>query len=190
MMSDFYENISISVNQFEQFFHKNYKKLCLVAVQYVKNPDLAKDLVQEFFLYVWNRREEIHLSDSFEAYAYRSVKNICITHLKRQKRHVVFLGDELPEMGFDPVGLLEDEQIKTDMHAKLKEALSKLPTECRRIFLLSNVQGLTYAEIAVQNNISINTVKTQIKRAYVTLRSEFSAKTLLLLLMFFLSDRI
>lgn len=182
-------NVSILVDQFEQLFHKNYKKLCLVAVQYVKDTDLAEDLVQELYIYIWNKREQIVLRSSFEAYAYRSIKNICITHLKRQKNHVVFQGDELPDMGFDPVGLLEDEQLKSDMHLKLDKILNKLPVERRKIFLLSNVQGLTYAEIATQNNISINTVKTQIKKAYATLRTEFSADMLLFLFLFFFGNR-
>lgn len=169
----------IKIEEFEAIFHANYSKLCLIAVRYVSDLDLAKDLVQEFFMYVWNKREGIYLKSSFEAYACRSVKNICITHLKRQRQHVVYQSDDLPEIAFDPFGLDEDEQLKTKLHSKLILALKSLPEKRRDIFLMSNVEGLTYAEIAERNDISVNTVKTQIKKAYATLRSEMAENILI-----------
>jgi len=161
----------ITLNQFEGFFHKNYEELCLLAVRYVKDDDLAKDLVQEFFLYVWNKREQITLQSTFEAYAYRSVKNICITYLKRQKNHVLFQSEALPDISFDPEDILAEELSKNEVISKLKDAIQNLPLERRKLFLMSNIQGYTYAEIAQLNNISINTVKTQIKKAYASLRT-------------------
>ncbi|WP_316817798.1 RNA polymerase sigma-70 factor [Pedobacter nyackensis] len=160
----------ITIDQFEVFFHKNYKGLCMLAVHYVKDADLAKDLVQEFFLYVWNKREQINFQSTFEAYAHRSVKNICITYLKRQKNHVLFQSEELPDLSFDPDEIIAEELFQSEMISKLKDAIKNLPPERRKLFLMSNVQGYTYAEIAKRNNISINTVKTQIKKAYATLR--------------------
>jgi len=165
----------IKVDEFETLFQANYSRLCLVAVRHVGDLDLAKDLVQEFFMYVWNKREGIYLKSSFEAYAVRSVKNICITYFKRQKQHIEYRSEDLPETACDPYGLLDDEQLKTERYGKLADALKKLPEERRKIFLMSNVEGLTYAEIADTNDISINTVKTQIKRAYASLRSDLSA---------------
>ncbi|HTM99041.1 MAG TPA: sigma factor-like helix-turn-helix DNA-binding protein, partial [Pedobacter sp.] len=51
------------------------------------------------------------------------------------------------------------------------QVIKELPPERKKLFLMSNVLGLTYAEIAAKNNISINTVKTQIKKAYAYLRA-------------------
>ena len=62
----------------EKLLHAKYKNLCMIAVRYVEDMDLAKDLVQEFFVYLWNKYEQIQLESSLEAYAARSVRNICI----------------------------------------------------------------------------------------------------------------
>jgi RNA polymerase sigma-70 factor (ECF subfamily) len=51
-------------------------------------------------------------------------------------------------------------------------AVQRLPEQRRKIFLLSNGDGYKYSEIAEQLNISLNTVKTQLKKAYETLRQE------------------
>lgn len=161
----------ITIDQFEVFFHKNYEGLCMLATRYVKDIDLAKDLVQEFFLYFWNKRAEINFQSSLEGYAHRSVKNICITYLKRQKHHVLFQSGELPDLSFDPDEIIAEESFQNEKISKLKTALHNLPPERKKLFLMSNVQGYTYAEIARLNNISINTVKTQIKKAYASLRS-------------------
>ncbi|SMO31820.1 RNA polymerase sigma factor [Solitalea koreensis] len=174
----------ITKDQIEDLFHANYKNLCMVAVRYVDDLDLAKDLVQEFFVYLLNKQEQIQLRTSFEAYAVRSIKFTCITYLKRQKGKIIYQSDNLPETAFDPFGLIEDENLKTETYTKLNTALKNLPTERRKIFLMSNVEGLTYAEIAEINGISVNTVKTQIKKAYATLRTELFAKTLIALILF------
>jgi RNA polymerase sigma-70 factor (family 1) len=172
---------SISIEEFEQLFHKNYENLCLIAVRYVHDIDLARDLVQEFFIYLWNKKDQIKLQSTFEAYASRSVKNISATYIKRQKKHVVYSGDELPEVAFDPELIIAEESVKEQIYEKLRKAVRNLPEERRKLFLMSNVEGLTYSEIAERNNISINTVKTQIKKAYATLRTELPGGMLIFL---------
>ncbi|UKJ08561.1 RNA polymerase sigma factor [Solitalea lacus] len=177
----------ITKDQIEELFHANYKNLCMVAVRYVHDIDLAKDIVQEFFVYLLNKHEQIKLKTAFDAYAVRSVKYLCITYHRRQKRqNTVSMVDDLPETAFDPYGLIEDENERSEMYAKLNASLNNLPTERRKIFLMSNVEGLSYAEIAEKNGISINTVKTQIKKAYSTLRAELSENALVSLILFFL----
>lgn len=178
------EGQGISVRQIEELFHAKYETLCMIAIRYVGEIELAKDLVQEFFMYVWNKRTRIQLKSSFEAYAVRSVKNICVTYIKRQRDLIIYQDGDLPEIAFDTDGTITDERLKAKIYSKLTEALALLPPERRKLFLMSNVQGLTYAEIAKQNNISVNTVKTQIKKAYATLRSQLSENLLVSFLLF------
>ncbi|POY36213.1 hypothetical protein C3K47_10675 [Solitalea longa] len=181
-----YEEQSITKDQIEELFQANYKNLCMVAVRYVHDADVAQDIVQEFFVYLLNKHEQIHLKSAFEAYAVRSIKYLCITYHRRQKRqNTTSLVDDLPETLFDPYGLMEDENERTEMFGRLNAALNNLPTERLKIFLMSNIEGLSYAEIAEKNNISINTVKTQIKKAYSTLRAELSVRAIVGLILFF-----
>ena len=58
----------------EELFKDNYPLLCLVSFSIVKDKDIAKDIVQDFFVSFWNKRESITINISFEAYAKKSVK--------------------------------------------------------------------------------------------------------------------
>ncbi|POY38602.1 hypothetical protein C3K47_04190 [Solitalea longa] len=176
----------ITRREVEGLFHANYKNLCLIAVRYLHDIDLAKDIVQEFFVHLLSKHEQIQLKGSFEAYAVRSVKYLCISHLRSQKyTNTNYQVEELPDIAFDPYGLIEDENERSEIVFKLNLALQKLPSERLKIFLMSNLEGLSYAEIAEKNEISINTVKTQIKRSYAALRAELSEISLVSLMLFF-----
>lgn len=162
----------ITAHQFQTYFHDNFEPLCQLAFQVVGDADVAKDLVQEFFIYIWDKRGQIQLRGSFEGYAYRAVKNIANTYLKRKKYLITYIGDQYP---VDIAGVdldLETEAEKEKIYKKLRECIAGLPESRREVFLMSNVMGMTYAEIAIAKNVSVNTVKTQIKQAYATLRRQ------------------
>jgi RNA polymerase sigma-70 factor (ECF subfamily) len=59
-----------------------------------------------------------------------------------------------------------------ELNDKITEAIEKLPSECKRIFKMSRFDGMKYAEIAAQLNISVKTIETQISRALSRLRKE------------------
>jgi RNA polymerase sigma-70 factor (ECF subfamily) len=163
----------ITIVRFEELFHKHYKFLCLVGAQVVGDIDVAKDLVQEFYIDFWKRRETVQLTVSFQSYAVRAVKNLCISYLRKEvatSRNNQFIPDE----SFDPIADAELQFDKENLDSKVKAAIDKLPKECKRVFVLHSLEGLSYAQIAKLNDISINTVKTQMKRAYAFLRTELS----------------
>ena len=56
--------------------------------------------------------------------------------------------------------------------------LGSLPEKCREIFILACIEGLKYKEVAERLDVSVNTVKTQLKSAYSKLRTEFNEKDL------------
>lgn len=151
----------------ERLFKDNYALLCLVAFSIVKDHDVAKDVVQDFFVSFWNRRGQLKISTSFEAYARKSVKNLSLLHLEREKRSRN-LQSELE--------LIREDQQPQPMERlprnnKLNELLGQMPDKRREIFIAFVVHGKSYSEIAESNAVSINTVKTQMKRAYAFLRT-------------------
>ncbi|SFG67707.1 RNA polymerase sigma-70 factor [Pedobacter insulae] len=171
-------NEDITITRFEDFFHMHYRFLCLVSVQLVGDLDVAKDLVQEFYIDFWKRRQTIQLTSTFQSYAVRAVKNLSVSYLRKQQsnasRNIHLLKDD----GFDPMADIESQYEMEALDSKVKTAIDKLPKECKRIFMLHNIDNLSYAQIAERNNISINTVKTQMKRAYAFLRTELSDQSL------------
>lgn len=169
---------SITITHFEELFHKHYAFLCLVSFQIVDNMDVAKDLAQEFYIDFWRRREAIQLSVSFQSYAVKAIKNLSISYLRKQEKQALSAIDHLVDDSYDPITDTEIQFDKEKLDSKVVAAIEKLPAACKQIFILYNVEGLSYAQIAAQLHISMNTVKTQMKRAYAMLRAELSDQSL------------
>lgn len=163
----------LDIASFENLFKKHYKFLVLVAFQVTKDEDAAEDIVQDFFINFWNRRNEISIETSFQAFATRAIKNLSLTYLKKQPLSVE-LTEQTPLDNFQTDYLEEEEalQFKQDTDEKVLSLVNLLPDERKKVFLQYVIEGLSYAEIAKTNNISINTVKTQMKRAYAFLKAK------------------
>lgn len=161
---------SIDPGSFEELFRLHYTFLCATAFHVLKDEAAAKDIVQDFFLYCWDKRDAIQIRVDFRHYAVRAVRNACINYIKKAGK----VSFELPEALEQAVDTseAEDTEALAGRDAALWAAIERLPTQRRHIFLLSNRDGFKYQDIADQLNISINTVKTQIKLAYQTLRKE------------------
>lgn len=162
----------------ECLFKEHYSLLCMIAFGIVKDRDAAKDVVQDFFISYWQKRETITPTVSFKAYAIGAVKNLSLLSLKRDKKEKILLQDLnlRDHVAQKPL----DEASKGK---KLQSLLDRLPEHRRHIFMSFVVHGQSYSEIAENNSISVNTVKTQMKRAYKFLRSEGSKDLLYFLVL-------
>ena len=160
------------IASFENLFKKHYKFLVLVAFQICKDEVAAEDIVQDFFISFWNRRNEIEIETSFQSYATRAVKNLSLSHLKKQLLSVELTDQNQTEVQTDYLEEEEALQLKESADEKVLSLVNLLPEERKRVFLQYVVDGLSYADIARTNNISINTVKTQMKRAYAFLKNK------------------
>lgn len=163
-------------------FRQHYKFLCLVAFRIVRDQDTAEDIVQDFFLNLWQRRTEITSINSFQAYATRAVKNGSISFLRKQQT----VSDEQLNAIPDEANPLEEKEIfisREFVTARVMEVVELLPTERKKIFLSHVIDRLSYAQIAEKNNISLNTVKTQMKRAYAFVREQVAGDTLGIILL-------
>lgn len=164
---------AINIDEFEVLFHKNHKFLCMLAMDYVHDQFIAEDLVQEFFINYWQRRELVKLNTSFEAYARRAVKYKSIDYLRKMataQKHQTML-----TISEEQLAILEDpeaQDFQQQRYIKIVEMIQSLPEERRKIFMLHAVDKLSHAQIAAQQSISINTVKTQLRRAYTALRTK------------------
>lgn len=158
----------VTIIEIESLFKEHYALLCLVAFSVLKDKNASKDVVHDFFISFWKKRDTITLTVSFKAYATRAVKNLSLIAKNKESKKET-LGNLLlnhPD---------EDQRYQLDQpnnYEKLWELLNQLPHSRKEIFISSVVHGQTYAEIAQTKGISINTVKTQIKRAYAFLREK------------------
>lgn len=150
----------------EKLFKDNYAFLCLVSFSIVKDSDVAKDIVQDFFVSFWNKRESISITTSFASYARKSVKNLSLLYLEKEKKEKNIYND-LDSDNFSTQPAPE----KPSNNNKLYDLLNQMPDKRKEIFISFVVDGKSYSEIAESKGVSKNTVKTQMKRAYAFLRS-------------------
>ena len=166
-----FENIKKGhLQSFETLFHHYYGYLCSYGEKFTRNHDTAEEIVQEFFVRLWEKREQINIESSVKNYFFRSIKNLCLNYIQHQKiidnHRKTLLKESLTDESYDDI------YIEKELAVKIEESISLLPEKRREIFRLSREEGLKYHEIAKKLNISIKTVETQMSLAIKTLRDK------------------
>ena len=179
------DSISIAIKElkkgnrktFEWIFKTYYRALCFYAEGIVGEIEAAEDIVSNFFLKLWENHEIIYITTSLQAYLYKGVYNNCLKYLehlkilRKYREHALYMIDNsdlfLSQTDHQqPLSLL----ISQETVAEIEQAIDDLPEQCREVFRLTRLDGLSYQEAAEKLGISINTVRTQINRAMTKLR--------------------
>ena len=162
----------------ENFFRQYYKELCFVSYQFVGDIYDAEDIVQDVFVTIINQGNTLEIQN-LNAYFHRAVRNASIKKLQRTKK-LISLDDKILD-SYDFDDSKETEINKSEKWDFINNRINKLPPKCRKIFLLCVLNGMKYKEVAASQDVSINTVKTQIKKAYKLLRNSLEEVNLFLL---------
>lgn len=167
---------------FEQLFKVNFVPLCSFARGFVYDTDSAKEIVQDVFINLWQKRETIEQEKSVRAYLFQSVRNRCLNHIRdNQKFRSHYLDVELEQnnQAWD-----YDHLVGEEIHKKIEAAIQKLPEKCREVFELSRFEEMKYNEIALKLGISVKTVEVHMSKALKSLREELKDLMMILLLLF------
>jgi len=161
---------------FEQLVRQYERRVYTTALRLVGNPDDAYDISQEAFIRVYRSLKGFKGEAKFSTWIYRIVSNLCIDFNRRSKRinqiSLEYDDEEeqfeipVPDDRYDPSKEFDRREIA---HA-IEEALSCLTHEHREIFILRELNGLSYAEIADIMRIEEGTVKSRLFRAREKLR--------------------
>jgi RNA polymerase sigma-70 factor (family 1) len=150
-------------------FNQYSQQVFDVAMLYLKDSIVAKEVVQDVFLKVWLKRKELPAIDNLASYLFILARNLIYDSFKKQAvRHKAldYLLLHQPGTVNDADHRLQDHQYA---HL-LEQAVSALPAERKKVYI-ARKQGLSNEEISHQLNISIHTVKKQMQLAMQALRS-------------------
>jgi RNA polymerase sigma-70 factor (ECF subfamily) len=156
-------------SSYKELFKEYYVLLSAYANKYVNDPEEAREIVQDLFVHLFEIRDSLIITTSLKSYLFRSVRNRCLNHLKQIQGQERNLENFKPQeaSGSDS----EEKIMETELEYRIYNIVSQLPEQCRKIFLMSRVEGKRNREIAQTLNLSIRTVETQISKALKILRN-------------------
>lgn len=157
---------------FKKLFENLYPALCRHSIQLVHNSEVAEDIVQEQFIYLWENRLKISIYKTCEGYLYKAVRNKSIDYLRSKYVRIKFEDNDnfIDVIDDKSIGVLgeiqENEQIEM-----ITKAIECLPEKCQIIFSMSRFSDLSNKEIAEKLSVSEKTVENQITIAIKKIKS-------------------
>ncbi len=154
---------------FQEVYEEFYDSMVSFAESYVGRREVAEDIVQEIFAGMWEKELRFLSHAALNTYLYTSVKNASLDYLKHREveaRHAEHYAANVKMSHWET-------KLDNEMMKALFQAIDQLPERCREIFLL-HLDGLSNDEIAIRLGLSVETVKTQKKKAMRILRDYFN----------------
>ncbi|SFD46779.1 RNA polymerase sigma-70 factor, ECF subfamily [Chitinophaga sp. CF118] len=150
---------------FTVLFNNYYPLLSTHVFRITRSMPETEEIVQDVFFKIWMSRESLFNVENFKPYLWVIAKNQALNSLKKKARErnnqKTWLKNE-----YKSVADTGDSQLI--YHSLIDEAISKLPPQQQKVFLLSRREGLKQAEIAAQMDLTLSTIKK-----YIQLATEF-----------------
>ena len=170
----------------QQAFEKLYQvysvRLLQRLLRLLKDRNLAKELLQDVFLKVWERRGTIDPLHSIKPYLYRIAENLVMDYFRRAATDRKVM-DHLIQVSTELYDQIQDELDTNTLNQTLKEAIDQLPEQRKAIFIQCKLEGRSYEEVAKEMGISRGTVNDHMVKSMRFLRKYFTnhgAKLMLL----------
>lgn len=157
--------VNSDLKSFRSLYDAYYAYLCGLAVSYIHDFEKARELVNDVFLRVWERRAQ--LKHPPLPYLISGVRNACYNYLRDTKKAsemTLVLMEHMPD-----VELYNEEEVE-DMVLMIAEISARLPKRCSEVFNLHFNEGLETEKIAERLGISQSTVRVQLKIALDKIR--------------------
>jgi RNA polymerase sigma-70 factor (ECF subfamily) len=151
---------------YNDVFNRFYKGMVAYANNFLFDQQASEDVVQEIFISLWENSREIDIRSSLKSYLHTVVRNRCLNYLKTLK-----ITDNLNLIDLNSMLILEEElyvlsdEEKKILYNRIFKLVETFPESMQQIFKLKFISNYSYLEIADELNVSVNTVKTQLKRA-------------------------
>ena len=171
---------------FELLYRKYSRKIYYAAYNLFRDKDVCEDLVQELFIDLWTKRNELNIT-SLEWYLKVAIKNRVLMYIRTQRATLDISAIEMLAGKYSTDSRL----LGHDINRLLDDNVAQLPEKCREVFTLSRKECLSNKEIAARLGISVKTVENQMTIALRYLRSGLSdyLPSITVLLLVYLAER-
>ncbi len=176
-----------SERAFEQLFHMYYPRLNRYAQTFLHNQSEAEDLVQDVFVQIWDRREEVNSEKHFASFIFTLVKNRCLNSLKKKIIEDKFLisqlkndTEQLYHISFNSD--VEFTSLEERLYHELLAIIAEMPERCQLAFSLKWLEGKKIREIAEIMCISTTMVDKHLSNGLKIARQKLSPEMFLFLI--------
>ncbi len=147
------------------------KKLLRFATHFLKDEDLARDVIQDVYLKLWQKRDSLDVVENMEAFTMRMTRNRCLDVIRMNKTI--------------PIDAETDRKLKektVDVHSKvelsesaeqIKKLIGELPDLQQKVMQLRDIEQLSYEEIEELTGLKVNAIRVNLSRARKKVRDEF-----------------
>lgn len=152
----------------ENLFIKYQPRLIIFINGFIKNHEVARDISQNIFLKIWQERKQYRHVINFQAFLYTMARNAIYNHFDHELVKARYTEKQL----LRPVitDNIEESVFAQQLQELIEETISKMPTQRRKIFVMSRYQGLSNTEIAEELSISKRTVENHLTTALADIR--------------------
>ena len=181
--------IAGSYDAFTSLYHIYAPQLYAFIFSLTESTNITSDIVQETFVKIWVKREEIREDLSFKSFIFTIAKNDLMNEFRRQLRNPVFTDYMSLKISEE---LFEDNQAECsldfdDFNRSLQQAKKKISPRQAQIFELNKEFGLSIEEIATKLNIKEQVVRNQLSLALSTIRREMGRFAPLFIIFFIIN---
>lgn len=162
--------------EFGRLFNKCRIPFTTVANSYVHDAAVAEDLVNDSFVRLWEKRNEI-LTENFEAYLFQIVIRKCLDFLRSEQTQTKIRQDihhANSRMLMHEINSLEScdpgRLYASEVEALFRDCMDRMPDITREVFLANRFRNMTYQEIAEERGMSVRQVTSEMQTALQLLR--------------------
>ncbi|MDR0431132.1 MAG: RNA polymerase sigma-70 factor [Tannerellaceae bacterium] len=166
------------VKSFGELYIKLHPILYAYSRKFINDPEVAKDLVQDAFIKLWEDVDVSVIHTSITLYLKKTVHNLCLLHLRSEQIHHRFENHAALKLREAELDFFSHENncytsiFLKDIESIIHKCVEQLPPQSRQIFKMSRYENKSYSEIAAELNISIRTVENHIFRSLKILKKE------------------
>jgi len=155
------------------FFDKYYDNLCNYVNLYIHDKYVSEDIVQDIFIYFWEKRGIIMIDTSVKSYLFRASRNKFLNYLRNEKSHRA-IRDEVNANSVTFVNPDDNSIDSINLEEIISASIENLPPRCREVYLFHKIDELSYEEIAYRMDIAVKTVENQMTIAHKKLKEQLA----------------
>lgn len=136
----------------------------------LKDTDLADELIQELFLKIWEKRDQINPEQAFKAYLYTIAENLVYDHFRKVARDKK-TQEKFRQITTELYTHTEEDLLNKESREMMDQAIATLPPQRRAAFVLCKIEGKSYEQAAQIMGISASTVSNHLVKANISIRA-------------------